>query len=489
MKIAFVSSEVVPFSKTGGLADVSGALPKFLAALGHEVAVFTPLYRQVKERFKPKKGKRAISVPVGAELVTGEVWNGAFPGSKVPVYFIGHDPYFNREGLYGDEKGDYTDNCSRFVFFSRAVIEALKALKFKPDVIHSNDWQAGLVPVYCRLAYGADPDIAGAANVYTVHNLAYQGLFWHWDISLLNIGWEHFNYKELEFYGKINFMKGGIVFADTITTVSPTYAKEIQSDEEYGAGLQGVLKERSEDLVGVLNGIDYDEWSPEKDKFLPAKYSPADRSGKAECKRALQTESGFLHKPRTPLFGMITRLVDQKGLDLVAGIIDEMMKEDLQLAVLGTGLDKYHVLLTDISKKYPKKCAAFLKFDNRLAHLIEAGSDMFLMPSRYEPCGLNQLYSLRYGTVPVVRAVGGLADTITDATSGGAADNANGFSFVLYEPTALLDAVRRALVSYADLALWEKIVETGMKQDWSWQRSAREYQGLYGDTVLKKKKR
>ncbi len=488
MKIAFVSSEVVPFSKTGGLADVSGALPKYLAALGHKVAVFTPLYRQVRDKFKLVKSKQTVSVPVGAETVTGEIWKGAFPGTKVPVYFIGNDTYFDRDGLYGDAKGDYEDNLSRFVFFSRAVLEALKALKFKPDVIHSNDWQSGLVPIYCKVVYNDDPFISQAANVYTVHNLAYQGLFWHWDLPLVNIGWEHFNYRELEFFGKINFMKGGVVFADMVTTVSATYAKEIQSDEELGAGLQGVLTERAENLRGILNGIDYADWDPATDNFLTAKYSVGKLGGKAECKAALQKESGLAEKPRTALVAMITRLVDQKGLDLVAAIIDEMMKEDLQLVVLGTGLEKYHVLLTEMAQKYPRKCALFLKFDNALAHRIEAGADMFLMPSRYEPCGLNQMYSLKYGTVPVVRATGGLADTVTDATPETIrAGTANGFSFVPYEGSALLETLRRALAAYCDESKWSKLVATGMQQDWSWARSAAEYEKVYEETTAEKR--
>jgi len=490
MKIAFVSSEVVPFSKTGGLADISGALPKFLEKLGHKVSVFTPLYKAVKDKFRPRKTGRAVSVPVGTDLVKGEIWQGTLPDSKVPVYFISHDAYYYRDGLYGDAKGDYSDNCSRFVFFSRAVIEAIRALGLEPDVIHSNDWQAGLIPVYSKLAYAGDAGISRAANVYTIHNLGYQGLFWHWDMPIINIGWEHFNYKELEFFNKINLVKGGIVFSDTITTVSPTYAKEIQSDEELGAGLRGVLKERTKDLVGILNGIDYAEWSPEVDALIPSKYSLAGMSGKAICKKELQGEANFLKKPAVPLIGMITRLVDQKGLDLLAAVAEQLMAEDLQLVVLGTGLEKYHKLLTQIAAKYPKKAAAFLKFDNRLAHWIEAGADIFLMPSRYEPSGLNQLYSLKYGTVPVVRATGGLADTITDAADAAVrAGKANGFSFAPYEANELLRTVRRALAAYHDATLWQQLVTTGMKQDWSWNRSATEYVAMYKEAVERKKRR
>ena len=490
MRIAFVSSEVVPFSKTGGLADVSGALPKFLSALGDDIVVFTPLYKGLREKFRPTNTGRKVSVPVGPDLLTGDIWTADFPGTRVPVYFLGHDQFFDREGLYGDEKGDYADNCSRFVFFCRTVLETLKAMDFKPDVIHCNDWQSGLIPVYCRLAYGNDPALSQAALVYTIHNLAYQGRFWHWDMPLLNIGWEHFNYKELEFYGNINFMKGGIVFSDTVTTVSPTYAREIQTDEELGAGLQGVLKERSADVAGILNGIDYTVWNPETDRLIPANFSAPGGTGKPACKKALQREARLPQKPRVPLLAMITRLVDQKGLDLIGEIIADLMQEDLQFVVLGTGLEKYHKLLTDIAGKYPKKCAVFLKFDDRLAHMIEAGADIFLMPSRYEPCGLNQMFSLKYGTVPLVRVTGGLADTVVDATEETVANGtATGFSFVAYESKALVDTIERALAAFADAGLWGKLVAAGMAQDWSWTRSARDYQRVYRETIEKKKRR
>lgn len=488
MKIAFVSSEVVPYSKTGGLADVSGALPKFLASLGHEVIVLTPLYRQVRDKSRPAATGRKVAVPVGADLLSASIYTANFPDSKAKVLFIGHEPFFDREGLYGDAKGDYADNCSRFVFFGRAVLETLKAIDFRADVIHCNDWQSGLIPVYQKIAYALDPQIGKAALVYTVHNMAYQGKFWHWDMPILNIGWEHFNYKELEFYGGINFMKGGIVFSDTITTVSPTYSKEIQADEEFGAGLQGVLKERSADIVGILNGIDYAVWNPKTDRNLPANYDSRNMAGKAACKKALQVEAGLAEKPQVPLLSMITRLVDQKGLDLVGEIITDLMKEDIQLVILGTGLEKYHKLLGDVAAKYPDKCAVWLKFDDRLAHLIEAGSDVFLMPSRYEPCGLNQMYSLKYGTVPLVRATGGLTDTVVDATQDAVtARVATGFVFTQYEGRVLLDTVRRALEAYADDDTWDTIVKTGMGQDWSWTRSAREYERVYRQTIEKNK--
>ncbi|MHC4712064.1 MAG: glycogen synthase GlgA [Planctomycetota bacterium] len=489
MKIAFISSEVVPFSKTGGLADVSGALPKYLAELGHDVTVFTPLYRGIRRKFRPKKVSRSLSVPVGSDKVSGTLYEGKLPDSKVTVYFLSNKSLFEREGLYGDSGGDYRDNCSRFVFFSRGVLEAIEALGMKVDVLHSNDWQSSLVPVYCRIGYGSDNAVSQAANVFTIHNMAYQGLFWHWDIPLTNVGWEHFNYKELEFYGKVNFLKGGIVFSDAVTTVSPTYAKEIQGNEELGAGLHGVLSDRSENLFGIINGIDYSTWNPEKDKLIPKRYSADNLSGKAACKKALQKEAGLTPAGGVPLVGVISRLADQKGLDLVAEIIDVIMDEDLQFVLLGTGLEKYHRLFEKVAADYPGKAGIFLKFDNRLAHLIEAGADMFLMPSRYEPCGLNQMISLKYGTVPVVRATGGLADTITNANGKTEqAGKANGFSFKPYDARELTRALKRALGAYRDRKRWSAIVATGMRQDWSWSRSAGEYVKVYERTIAAKRK-
>ncbi|MCD6406124.1 MAG: glycogen synthase, partial [Planctomycetes bacterium] len=450
-------------------------------------SIFTPLYRQVREKFRLRKTPHTVLVPVGSDMVQGEIWTRKLPGSKVDVYFLANDRFFDRGGAYGDSQGDYPDNCSRFVFFSRGVLEAIRALELEVDVIHSNDWQAGLIPVYCRVGYNDDEVISQAANVFTIHNMAYQGLFWHWDIPLTNIGWEHFNYKELEFFGKVNFLKGAIVFSDTITTVSPTYAKEIQVDEELGAGLQGVLSDRSADVVGILNGIDYAAWSPQTDKLIPSRYSAKKLSGKAACKKALQKEARLKQDPSVPLVGMISRLADQKGFDLIAEIIGEMMQEDLQLVVLGTGLEKYHKLLEEIAAEYPDKAGMFLTFDNRLAHLIEAGADMFLMPSRYEPCGLNQMYSLKYGTVPIVRATGGLADTVINATDANVkAGTANGFSFEPYEGGALLGALRSALDAFEDKKRWAALVQAGMGQDWSWARSAAEYEKLYDETLKKK---
>ena len=494
MKIVCCSPEVAPFAKTGGLADVAGALPKFVQELGHEVVVFMPFYRFTKQYFMTSGTGRdvrdigvTVSVPIEDRRPAGRLFETHLPGSSVPVYLIENDGYFDRPDLYVDRERnvDYADNCERFVFFSRAVLEAIAALGLRPDVIHCNDWQTGLVPVYVRTLYGAEDAVCGARTVFTIHNLAYQGVFPHDDMTLTGLDWALFNWKQLEFYGKLNGLKGGLVFADIINTVSRRYAKEIQT-EEFGCGLDGVLRERADDLFGVVNGIDYADWSPETDELIPARYTARDLSGKAACKRELLRAQGLPESEGVPLIGMVSRLAAQKGFDLLEAALDELMGLDLQLVILGTGDRAYHDLLEAAAAKHPDKLAAKLTFDNRLAHEIEAGCDLFLMPSRYEPCGLNQLYSLRYGTVPIVRATGGLADTIVDCTDATLADGtATGFAFEKHEPAELVGAVGRALAAYGRPDLWPRLVANGMKQDWSWGRSAREYVQLYERAIAK----
>jgi len=479
LHILIASSEVVPFAKTGGLADVAGALPGALARMGHRVSVVTPYYRRTREGgFPVKPAGVDLRVPVGGQVLPGRVLRGAMPGSKATVYFVDAPELYDRAELYGIPKGDYADNATRFIFFSRAVLELARTLRPAPDVIHANDWQSGLVPVYLKSLY-RDVRAAGEGTgcLFTVHNLAYGGLFWHYDMELTGLPWMLFNWRQLEFHGKLGLLKGGLVFADSINTVSPRYAEEIQT-EEFGCGLEGVLAERKADLFGVINGIDYSHWSPEKDKLLPARYSAGKLAGKARCKAALQKLYGLPARKDVPLVGLVGRLAEQKGVDILTEALGgELLERDLQFVLLGTGNAKYHALLEKLGKKYPKKAGIRIAFDNKIAHLIEAGSDMFLMPSRYEPCGLNQLISLRYGTVPVVRATGGLADTITDATAD--PKEGNGFSFEPYTAEALADAVTRALALYSDKRAWRRLVLRGMKQDWSWDRSAREYVALY----------
>ncbi len=487
LKVILVSPEVVPFAKTGGLADVAGALPLALSKLGHAVSVFMPLYRHVVDR------ELALE-PTGVELSfhvyhreqKATIWKGEFPGTTVPAYFVEHDGFFYRRELYGDTRGAYPDNAERFAFFSRAVLEAVVALGIEPDVFHLNDWQSALIAVYLRSIFAGGPVLGKSASLLTIHNLAYQGLFPEWEFNFTGLGWELFNWKELEYHGKVNFLKGGIVFADLINTVSKKYSQEIQT-AEFGAGLEAVLSSRTEDLFGILNGVDYQNWNPATDKLIPAGYSPESISGKAKCKAHLQEINNLPQKPDVPVVGIVSRLADQKGFDILGEAMEEIMKLDMQLVVLGTGQQEYHDLFTRIGKKYPQKTGISLKYDNQLAHMIEAGSDMFLMPSRYEPCGLNQMYSLKYGTVPIVRSTGGLADTITDCTNKTLKKGtANGFSFSEYSAAELLKVLKRAVDTYAKKPeVFKKLVAKGMAQDLSWDRSAREYVTLYEKAIAK----
>jgi starch synthase len=490
MNIAFVSSEVVPYSKTGGLADVAGALPAELAELGHKVSVFTPYYRGVK-KIDPKAKEIAQGlVPVGMQSMPWTLYQASASKESLKIYFIACDAYFDRDGLYGTPQGDYEDSCSRFVFFSRAVLEAAKALlalKSAPsfDIWHCHDWQTALIPIYLKFVYGNNPAFARAASVFTIHNLAYQGLFWHWDWPLLNLPWGHFNWRELEFHGKINLLKGALVHSDQLVTVSPTYAKEIQT-AEFGCGLQGVLADRKGDLEGIVNGIDTKAWNPETDALLPASYSAQKLDGKKSCKDVLRRKLN-LPNDGSAVIGMIGRLFEQKGFDLVSQSIDDLLRRDIQLVILGTGREEFHKMLQRVQQANPHKVAVAFAFDNTLAHLIEAGSDMFLMPSRYEPCGLNQLYSLAYGTPPIVRRVGGLADTIVDATDESIKDgSATGFQFQEYTAAAMMQCIDRALNMYASQpAEWRRIQLNGMRQDWSWRRSGEKYVDVYERAIEK----
>jgi starch synthase len=483
LNILVATSEAAPFAKTGGLADVCGALPVALAQRGHQVAVILPAYRQTRHCGVPLHPLNLrFDIPIGNRIVSGRLLESRLPDSNVPVYLVEHHDYFDRQELYREGGDDYRDNCERFVFFSRAVLEAIRLLKWPIDVLHVNDWQTGLIPAYLKIEYCHTRGYEQIASLFTIHNMAYQGLFWHWDMLVTGLDWKYFNYRQLEFYGKLNLLKTGIVFADTITTVSPRYAQEIQTPEQ-GCGLESVLAGRAADLHGVLNGVDYREWDPAHDKRLPVQYGPANWAhGKAACKMALQREMGLPARPEVPLLGLVGRLADQKGLDLVEQVLSRWVgPEDVQWVILGTGEPKYHELFAQLSRNHGHKVAAKLSFNNDLAHRIEAGSDVFVMPSRYEPCGLNQMYSLRYGAVPVVRATGGLADTIIDATPENlAAGVANGFVFQDYHDGALEHALRRACNAYrTQPKVWDRLVTTGMKQDVSWAKSAKRYEELY----------
>ncbi|HHT9117540.1 MAG TPA: glycogen synthase, partial [Candidatus Hypogeohydataceae bacterium YC38] len=405
-------------------------------------------------------------------------YSAPLPGTRISTYFIENTSYYDREGLYQDPATgrDYQDNCERFSFFSRAVLETLQVLGIKPDIIHCNDWQSALVPTYLKTLYKDNNSFRGTASLFTIHNLSYQGLFPKEDMPLTGLDWSYFNWKQLEFYGKINLLKAGIVFSDIITTVSRKYAEEIQT-AEFGVGLEGVLRERTVDLYGVLNGADYSVWNPEKDKLIPANYSLKNLKGKKACKKHLQRKLK-LPESDAPIIGMIGRVASQKGLDLVMECWDELMKEDIEFVLLGTGEPNIEQALKSMATRYPGKVSINISFDNQLSHEIEAGIDMFLMPSRFEPCGLNQLYSMRYGTVPIVRRTGGLADTI---------DSSVGFSFQSYSSKEMLETIKKALELYRNPSRWLELMKRGMLQDWSWERSAKEYSTLYQKALAKVK--
>jgi starch synthase len=474
MHIAFAASESVPFSKTGGLADVVGALPRALATLGHQVSVYVPRYRQTKLT-DPQTVVKSITIPFDdkyrfCSVVTAGTSNG------VRFYFIDYPPYFDREPLYGGPSGDYPDNAERFALFSRAVIEASKVLGV-PHVFHCHDWQSALIPVMLRTLYAEDPAFRELATVFTIHNMGYQGLFPPDTLPLLMLPWELFTISKMEFFGQVNFLKGALVHSDFVTTVSRKYSHEIQTTE-YGFGLEGVLRNRAATVAGILNGVDYDEWSPQTDKFIVAKYSSEDLSGKAQCKKDLLNAFGVANSDaKVPVIGIVSRFAAQKGFDLIAQIMDRLAREELIMVVLGSGDKPYEEMFVRLNRQFPNKIAAKVAFDNAIAHKIEAGADMFLMPSRYEPCGLNQIYSLKYGTVPIVRATGGLDDTIEpwDARSG----KGTGFKFTDYTGEALLATIKQALLAYRDPSSWQKLMRNGMARDFSWGASAREYGKVY----------
>ena len=414
LNILITASEVNPYAKTGGLADVVGTLPKELKKLGHDVRVVMPRHYLIdKEKFGLKPLDGALSTHVGA---LGEVWCGVYeatmPNCDVPIYFIEHEDFFGRAGLYTEENGQgYMDNDNRFVFFSKACLQLCKKLNFKPDVIHANDWHTAAVPVFLNTSYRNDELLGETASLLTIHNMQHQGNFYPGLMDVLDIGWEHFNYLELECDDQVNLLKGGLYHSTLINTVSNGYAREIASSEG-GWGLEGVIRDRSSDVFGILNGIDYDEWNPETDKFIAANFSEDDLRGKAECKKDLQRTFGLPENPDIPIFGIVSRLVSQKGIDIVAEALYKLFGFDLQIVILGTGEVWSHFYFGEAASKFPDKLGCHIGYNDALAHKIEAGADFFLMPSRFEPCGLNQMYSLRYGTLPVVRATGGLDDTI-----------------------------------------------------------------------------
>ncbi|MBI1815157.1 MAG: glycogen synthase GlgA [Deltaproteobacteria bacterium] len=473
MRVLMAASEAVPLAKTGGLADVIGALPAVLTTLGVEVSVVLPAYRAIdRDKFPLRPTGWSVSVPISSRTIETAVLTTELP-SGVQVYLPGADAYFDRDELYGTPAGDFSDNAERFAFFARAVLAIAERLG-PPQILHCHDWQTALVPAFLRADAARYPTLAAVKTVLTIHNLAYQGVFWGEDWHLLNLDRRYFNPEQIEFYNQINYLKGGIVFADAVTTVSRTYAEEIQTPA-FGHRLDGVLRARHAVLTGILNGVDYDEWNPATDPHIAARYSAGSFAGKARCKADLQSVFGLPVDAKLPLFGIVSRLADQKGFDLLAATLPRLLAQPVQLVVLGTGDVRYQAVLSELADRFADRVAVRFTFDNALAHKIEAGADFFLMPSRYEPCGLNQIYSLRYGTIPIVHATGGLQDTITQFDG----EQGNGFKFREYTPAALLDCINSALVYYRRPAKWRLVRRNAMAADFSWQRSAQQYVELY----------
>jgi starch synthase len=480
MRILLASSEVHPYSKTGGLADMVGALAKALAHNGHHVGVVTPLYAGIRERFPGlRRMDLPLDLPLGVERIQGDVW-ALDLSEQQTIYFVDQPGYYQRAGLYQAHGADYPDNAERFIFFSKAVAHLAQALPWKPEIAHLNDWQAGLAALLLRHERRKPGCPDGPATCMTLHNLAYQGLFPAAQFALTNLPWGCFNAEGPEFYGQMSLLKAGIVFADVLTTVSPRYAREITTPE-FGCGLDGLLRHRQASLTGILNGVDYEEWKTLDNPYLGQGYSAADLSGKLVNKLALQSEFGLPVEPQTPLFGNIGRMADQKGVDIQYGALQEMLSENLQVIMLGTGTPALEQALTGLAKRFPDRLSVRIGFDEGLSHRIEAGADFFLMPSRFEPCGLNQLYSLRYGTVPIVRATGGLDDTVVDVTEN--VENANGIKFKDYSAAALAKAMRKALALYGEPELLERFRQNGMAADFSWDRLAGEYLKIYRQAI------
>jgi starch synthase len=473
LEVAFVTSEMAPFVKTGGLADVSAALPRALAALGHRVTVFLPRYARIP--FPPGDFAGSVHVPVDSVPRSAGFYRRRI-AEGVEVVFIEHPPFFDRPQLYGVGNHDYADNRLRFAFLARAALEYLRSRGQRPDIFHAHDWQAGLVPVYLKTFYWDDPALFRSPAVFTIHNVAYQGTFGAETLDVLGLPWHLGSGEALAHHDGISYMKGGIQFAEMVNTVSPQYAREIQG-AEMGFGMDGVLRGRGSDFVGILNGVDYDEWDPRRDRYVVAGYSPENLGPKAECKLDLLHTMGLPPEPDLPLVGIISRLVPQKGFDIVVGAWHDLLQRPLRMVVLGTGDAAVENGFRALAERAPDRFAVRLTYDEALAHKIEAGSDIFLMPSRFEPCGLTQMYALRYGTVPLVRATGGLVDTVEpwDPRTG----RGTGFRFDMPDGTGLMWALDEALAAMKDRAGWERLMVNGMDRDFSWERSAEQYVEVY----------
>jgi starch synthase len=488
LKITMISAECVPYAKTGGLADVVGALPPVLRAMGHDVIVVMPKYGSIDAQ---RYGLRPFLGPLGVQMGDAVEWCAAYTAENegVPVYFIECEKYFARSGLYHDaEFNDYADNPRRFGLLTRAGLQLCRDMGFAPDIVHAHDWHTALAPAYLKIWHWNDALLGGAAGVLTIHNVAYQGQYGAEHYDYLGLQWGNFTPDKFEDHGGINFLKGGIQYADMVTTVSPTYANETRTPE-LGYGLAPYLTDKGQDYIGILNGVDYSQWDPAVDRLIPARYSPADLSGKAACKRELQRRFGLDENPGVPIVGVVSRLAAQKGLDLLAQAIEPLLSDMLvQFVILGSGDKSLEAFYGQLSNRYPGRIGSYIGYNNEVAHWIEAGADFFIMPSLYEPCGLNQMYSLKYGTLPIVRATGGLDDSVQqyDETSGA------GTGFKFYEPSAraIYYAVGWAVSTYFDRQQHiRQLIQSAMAQNFSWERSAQEYLAAYDRAIANKRGR
>lgn len=489
--VVMLAAEAVPYVKVGGLGDVVGALPKYLEKLGARPMILLPAYKDIQHEphdVRPYEAVPGFDVPMGPDWVHAKICRTRLPETGIDVFLIDCPQYFQRDGIYDDPESreGFLDNMERYIFFVKAALEFLPRLGRPVDILHCHDSQTALAPGLLRVRLQQNPFYERTGSLFTIHNLAYQGIYPKEALYWAGVDYRfHYPASPFEFWGKVNLMKVGIECADRVSTVSERYALEIQSSPEFGYGLEGVLRARKHDLIGIINGIDYKDWSPATDPLIPAHFSSRNLAGKARCKTELLKLFGFdPGQDGIPLVGIVSRLADQKGLDLIAEAMPEIVRLDVKFVVLGQGQQRYHDLLLHFAHRHPHKFAVKIDFDNRLAHQIYAGSDLFLMPSRYEPCGLNQLISLRYGTVPVVRATGGLVDTVTDYDS--ANDTGTGFRFDQYSAWEMMKALRRALALYSDRPRWLELLRRGMMQNWSWEESASKYMDLYQQIFLKR---
>jgi starch synthase len=478
------SSEAVPYAKTGGLADVATGLSKALSAAGHDVTLVLPLYRRLIPEHRRGETVALLDIEMRSTTVKGSIRRSLMPGTHVEILLVDQPTYFDRRHLYTEEGQDYPDNAERFIFFSRAVLEIAQSLT-RPHIIHVNDWQTSLVPALIHNERRQGGRFINTGTVLTIHNMAFHGQFAGWQMELTGLPEEYFNWQQMEYYGHLNLLKTGIAMSDMITTVSPTYAREICTPE-FGYGLDTLLRQRADRLTGILNGVDVEDWNPESDKLLPARFNQTTvTEGKALCKEQLQEDLGLYPRGESLLLGMVSRLTDQKGLDLITARADEILQADVQMVFLGTGDRHFEDALRNLQQRHPGRVSVRIGFDEQLAHRIEAGADAYLMPSRFEPCGLNQQYSLLYGTLPIVHATGGLADSVVNATAETlASQTATGFVFEHYTPDAFLDAVWRAVGLFKHHRVdWDAMIQNGMKRDASWKYSAGEYLKVYDRAI------